>query len=268
MASDRAWRNSTGRPLSDPHWLKVHHLAKEQERAAFARRLAAYRPKRVVDLGCGAGDWLSSLNKVLPEDCELVGVDSDKDSLARVHERSLKWNRQTRTVHCDFVAQLDCIPDADLILLFNMASFVAGPLELLSSIRHQSPSALLAIRQYDGATIRYGPMAESQRSSLENALRASLMASGQFDHYSMDRTLRAIHESPFANKSVEFELYWRLAPFSDAEAEYYELSLDWLHDHISEDLQRELTLWRQREAAISGNSPAYMCEVELVALMS
>ena len=268
MPSDRAWRNKTGKPLSDPHWLQVHHRAKERERKAFAHRLAEFRPRRIVDLGCGAGDWLSSLNEVVSQDCEFVGIDSDEESLARLHERSRAWKRHTSTIHCDFIAQPDCIPTADMVLLFNIASFVVSPLELFARIRRESPAALLAIRQYDGSTIRFGPMAESQRASLESALRASLMASSQFDHYAMDRTLRAVHESNFANKRLGFELYSRFAPFSEAEAEYYELSLNWIYNHVSEELQRDLTRWRHRQPGTSENSPTYMCEVDLVALMS
>lgn len=268
MSSNRTWHNSAGRPLSDTRWLRVHHAAKEQERTAFAERLAEHEPKRIVDLGCGAGSWLSTLHRVMPHDCEFVGIDVDGDALARVHEMSLSWNRKVRTIHGDFITQPDLIPAADLILLFNMISFASEPGILLSDIRRRAPSALLALRQYDGSTIRFGPMPEFQRSAIDSSLRASLQVNPQFDHYPLDKTVAAIAASDFANVHFEFELYSRFPPFSQAEAAYYESTLDWIYEHLSGPLQRELAVWRLSQDTVSANSPTYICEVDLVALLS
>lgn len=50
--------NSEGFPLASTDWLAIHHRAKLSERGRFADRLAALKPRRIVDLGCGPGLWL------------------------------------------------------------------------------------------------------------------------------------------------------------------------------------------------------------------
>lgn len=149
-----------------------------------------------------------------------------------------------------------------------MGSFVSDIEALLSHISSAIPGATVAIRQYDGSTIRIGPMQDNQRTLVESALRASLKASGQFDHYALDRTLAAIHASPYIHKHIEFEMFSRFAPFSRSERMYIELTLDWIHDHISEDGRRELTSWRQGMTELPTDWPSYVCEVDLIAILS
>ena len=87
--------NASGKPLADALWLENHHRAKLPERTAFAKKLADLYPKRIVDLGCASGLWLELLDKLLPSDCEFIGIDSDNDILKIAKDRSKNWNRKT-----------------------------------------------------------------------------------------------------------------------------------------------------------------------------
>ena len=152
----RSWHNSAGKPLSDSKWLEVHHLAKITERAAFARKIAELCPERIVDLGCGTGQWLSLLDEVIVGKCELIGLDVDSASIDSALSRSRGWRHPSRFIKGDFVDQPSLVPPSDLTLLFNMITYVEEPKKLLSDIYSISPSGRVILRQYDGATIRFG----------------------------------------------------------------------------------------------------------------
>ena len=55
---------------------------------------------------------------------------------------------------------------------------------------------------------------------MDGSLRASLSSSAQFDHYALDRAFEAVHTSPYSNCNVDFELFYRVAPFSKEVRDY------------------------------------------------
>lgn len=225
--------NASGRPLSGPAWLEAHHRAKLPERTAFAQRLARYAPSRVIDLGCATGLWLDLLDKVVPHSCELVGVDADGESLELAAARSANWQHASQLIHADFAATPDAVPRGDLILMFNVFSYVADPGDVLASLSRRHPQARIVVRQYDGGTIRVGPLDEASRAAVESSLRASVVPSAAFSHYPMDRTYAAILSSPYAVESLEFELTQRVSPFPPEFVEYLSGTLDWMRAHLS-----------------------------------
>jgi ubiquinone/menaquinone biosynthesis C-methylase UbiE len=116
--------NAAGKPLANAKWLEAHHRAKLPERTAFARRLAALSPRRIVDLGCATGLWLGLLNEVLPADCEFIGIDGDEQALDSALQRAESWQRQFSFLKLDLEADAADIPAADLTLAFNIFSYI------------------------------------------------------------------------------------------------------------------------------------------------
>lgn len=263
-----AWHNPSGKPLSSPEWLDAHHHAKLSERADFARRLADLKPSRIVDLGCGSGQWLSLLDSVLDAECELIGIDLDADSIEIARTRSAHWNRAAQFIVADFLSCPEVVPEADLILMFNMIPYIEDPLLLISSLKAASSDGVLAIRQYDGFTIRFGPMKARTRVRIEDSLFVAVSNSSQFDHYSLDRAFEAVSQSPYRNRSIEFEFFQRVSPFDGHYLKYLELTFDWLQQYLSEDSRKELMAWRRLVADASASHGIYSYEVDLVAILS
>jgi len=261
------WRNSTGRPLASDDWLAAHHRAKRRERHDFAKRLAQSKPDRVVDLGCATGLWLETLHATMPQTCEFIGLDSDPASLAIARERATCWKRKTAFELCDLDSEHAAIPDADLTLIFNMFSYLSDPTELLGYLADRANSGIVAIRQYDGAALRFGPMDTGSRKIIETSLYVSLAASQQFQYYDMDRAFSAINAAPFCHRSVEFELFARTSPFSADFLEYYEGTMNWTLQLISPDAAQLLREW-QNGITTSIDGDRYFFEVDLVAMLS
>jgi SAM-dependent methyltransferase len=261
------WRNSTGYPLSSPAWLEAHHRAKLRERTEYALGLTLCQPTRVVDLGCATGLWLDVLNDVLPPSCEFVGLDCDPEALAAAQLRSERWLRKTTFELCDLSSDADAIPGADLTLVFNLFSYLPDPQEFLANLSKRDGHGLVAIRQYDGAALRFGPMDVDARSAVEASLRAAVSTSREFNHYDMDAVFVAVSASPLSIGRIEFELFQRVVPFPADFLAYYEGMVDWTLAQLSDHAQDLLGAWLA--APMNGAGPArYFFEIDLTAVLS
>lgn len=180
--------NSSGKPLADIIWLENHHRAKLPERTAFAKRLVELHPKSIVDLGCASGLWLELLNQLLPDDCEFIGIDSDSESLSIAANKSKDWNRKSSFIQLDIEKDALNIPPSNLTLAFNIFPYIQDLDKFINVLSRRVPRGTLVIRQYDGASIRFGPMNTAMRQKMEIELRAATENSQKFHHYDLDRT--------------------------------------------------------------------------------
>lgn len=257
--------NSTGKPLANAIWLQNHHLAKIPERTAFAQRLAELNPKKVVDLGCATGLWLELLNHILPNDCEFVGIDSDEEAINLAFKRSIDWERKVSFMKLNLEDEARHIPAADLTLAFNIFPYIKDIDTFISILSARTPRGVLAIRQYDGASIRFGPMSTSERQEMEIALRVATENSQKFRHYDLDRTFTALRKSGYVHGDYEFELFQRSSPFDEDFVPYYEGTLLWTCQHLSEKASQHLKKWMAEDPLLANR---YFYEVDLVALLS
>lgn len=264
------WHNESGRPLASDTWLEAHHQAKLPERTAFAKLIAQRAPRRVVDLGCGPGLWLELLKNELSEDCELIGIDTDESLLETARGRASRWHEPRTFELLDFEANPDALPHADIFLAFNVFPYVSDPARLLEAIRSKlCAGGCLIVRQYDGSLLRMGPMNDHDRQSIDASLMASVVGSGQFKHYDLDRVFLSIASSAFESKMVDFEVFRRVAPYPPEFQDYLANTIEWTRKYISDDARDRLDRWLQAWGGrTSDSSPAYFMEVDLVAWLS
>ncbi|MGN0797601.1 MAG: class I SAM-dependent methyltransferase [Christensenellales bacterium] len=257
--------NSTGKPLAGAEWLKIHHQAKLNERIAFAKKLVSLKPKSIVDLGCATGLWLDLFNQLLPSECEFIGIDSDKESLDIALCRSKSWGRKVTFLQLDLEKDAILIPPSDLTLAFNIFPYINnldGFIKILSS---RVPRGMLAVRQYDGASIRFGPMKTSERQKIELDLRIATENSQKFNHYDLDRTFSVLRKSNYKLCEYGFELFERTGPFTADFMPYYNETLDWTKQNLSEISSKYLEKWIDEDPF---GINRYFYEVDLVALLS
>lgn len=255
--------NPSGRPLASAEWLKAHHRAKLPERRAFVRNLAGRSPKRLVDLGCGTGLWLSLFDEFLPPSCEFIGVDSDPDALALAEKCAYAWKRRASFELIDVDAEAGAIPEGDMTLSFNLFQYLADPAELLTTLADQRGT--VAVRQYDGAALRFGPMDPGVRDLIERSLLAAVGTSEQFRHYDMDRVFELLSASPFSHREIDFELFTRTSPFPDEFLDYYRSTLEWTLGLVPVDAQQELQSWLEEDPLATRR---YFFEVDLTGILS
>jgi len=260
-----SWENPSGAPLADGDWLEVHHLAKLPERLAFAEKMAKLRPKTVVDLGCATGLWLELLHKTFPADTKFIGIDADQASIDKAAARAKDWGREVEFMCLDLNTQVDLIPAADLTIAFNTFNYIKDLPGLLGKLAARNPRGTLVVRQYDGDSIRFGPMRTAERQQMETALFQALANNDSFDHYDLDRTFEAIENSPYADKKLHFELFERTRPFSPGLDAYYRNKMEYFHGELSGAAANQFRAWIDKNAT---DPNGYFFEVDLVAWLS
>ena len=257
--------NSIGKPLADANWLEIHHLAKLPERVSFAKRLAALNPRSVVDLGCASGLWLELLDRFFPSECEFVGIDSDQESLNIAIKKSNSWKRKVSFLKLDLENDVLQIPPSDLTLAFNIFPYIKDLDAFVKALSLRTSKGTLAVRQYDGASIRFGPMKTLDRQNMESDLRLALEVSQKFHHYDLDRTFNSLRNSAYEYCEYGFEMFERISPFTDDFIPYYKETLNWTGQHLSVASAERFFKWISEDPLMLNQ---YFYEVDLVALLS
>lgn len=263
----KKWNNLSGRPLSSSNWLLEHHIAKLPERVEFIKRLFTnFKPKTIVDLGCGTGLWLEVIKDFVSDDCILIGIDSDINAINEAKEKSKKWNQNISFIHKDFINSND-IPNADLYLAFNILSYIDNTNSFIEGLRNRlNHNGKLVIRQYDGAAIRFGPMDHELRINIEKVLFNSINNSEIFKHYNLDRAYDVIEKSSFNQKEIQFELFQRSSPYPEDFLKYYQNTIKWTINYLSANMSKELEKWYK--LYLEENNPSYFYEVDLVTILT
>ncbi len=259
------WANATGQALSSATWLEVHHRAKLSERTRFARSLVSYQPRKLVDLGCGTGLWLDTIDKILPRECKFIGIDSDPGSLALAQARASSWGREVEFIHCDLVRDFHRVPSADLMLAFNLLPYIPNALAILKHFREKRKVGRLVIRQYDGGTMRIGPLPSNDRQAIETSLHTTIRERSEPSHYDIDRAYQLAHASGLQIEKLNFELTQRHAPFSPEFADYLAGTVEWLKERLADDARM---LFEQDLPPGAGPAPLYFLQADLIAVLS
>jgi len=260
-----SWENPSGAPLADSSWLEVHHLAKLPERLAFAEKMAKLRPKTVVDLGCATGLWLELLHQTFPADTKFIGIDADQASIDAAAARAANWGREVEFLKLDLNKDWDKIPAADLTIAFNTFNYIKDLPGLLTALSHRTPKGTLVVRQYDGDSIRFGPMKTAERQLMESALYQALAKNDTFDHYDLDRTYEALENADYADKKLHFELFERTRPFSKGLAAYYRNKVEYFHSELTGEAAEQFGAWIEKNAT---DPNGYFYEVDLIGWLS
>lgn len=259
------WANATGHALSSASWLEVHHRAKLSERTRFARSLVPYQPRKLVDLGCGTGLWLDTIDKVLPCECKFIGIDSDPESLVLAQARASSWDREVEFIDCDLVKDFHRVPSADLMLAFNLLPYTPNAPEILKHLREKGKVGRLIIRQYDGGTMRIGPLPSDDRKAIETSIYTTTRDRNEPSHYDIDRAYQLAHTSGLQIEKLDFELTQRHAPFSPEFADYLAGTVEWLKERLSDDARMR---FEQDLPIEAGGAPLYFLQVDLIAVLS
>ncbi|MDR1718067.1 MAG: hypothetical protein LBS20_19695 [Prevotella sp.] len=146
---------------------------------------------------------------------EFIGIDSDEELLNMAIQRSNSWQRKVSFLIMDLELDASRISPGNLTLAFNIFPYIENLDLFIKTLSQRTPRGTLAVRQYDGASIRFGPMPSSKRQAIETKLRIATESSKRFNHYDLDRTYSIFRKSPYQQGFYEFELFERSSPFSD-----------------------------------------------------
>jgi hypothetical protein len=157
------------------------------------------------------------------------------------------------------------LPQADLTMLFNVSSYVDDLDEMFRCLSLRPGH--LAVRQYDGAALRFGPMDPEDRALIEESHRQAVKERCEFRHYDLDRLYATIERAPFAQRDISFELFARSNPFPEDCLDYLAGTMWWMFSYLSDDATERLDSWWS-DRQLDPTLPIYFTEVDLCAILS
>lgn len=259
------WHNNSNKPLSSVEWLNIHHNAKLKEREEFIKKTFPEDVKSIMDLGSGPGLWLDLIHKNIHKNCKLIGVDVDSNAIELLKEKFAKWDRETCYIQCDLDKDIESLPKVDIILIFNIFCFFEDPLLILNKLKNKlNDGGKIIIRQYDGGTMRFGPMEEELRQNLNSSIYSAVSGSKQFNHYDIDRIINIIHKSNFENIQMEFETIQKFYPYTKEFELYLTETIKWNIEYSSNIVKSKLNEWYNANKLKN----SYFLEVDLVSILS
>jgi hypothetical protein len=157
---------------------------------------------------------------------------------------------------------LEQIPEADLTLAFNIFPYIPDADRFLEILYSLNQANRIVVRQYDGGTMRIGPMPVDDRAAMDSSLQASLNSSSEFSHYDLDRTYSAIRNSSYTLEDVDLEVTQRIAPFPQEFVDYFDGTVAWISEHLSEEARRGLSRIVSKD-----RTRLYFAELDLTAVL-
>lgn len=163
--------------------LRLQSLVWEPAARELLAGLPGPRPRRVVDLGCGALGWLRVLSEYVGPGGRVVGTDIDPDLLARAQEFADEEGLGNVALVCDdlFTTGLET-GRFDLV----HARFQAAPLgrgeQIVAVMRSLvAPGGTVVLEEPDSSSWRFNPAAPATEALVRLVVNAFRRSGGDFD---------------------------------------------------------------------------------------
>lgn len=146
--------NSTGCAFSEENWLDKHHAVKARLRTDMMMTLPIGPGDRILDIGCGTGNWTILAAERAGLHGRVTGLDIDRAALDLAElKRQAHPLRSTMTFHHGSLNTLRVpLTHYNIVLLFNVLSYAEHPLQYLADIITRiGPRAKIIIKDTDAS---------------------------------------------------------------------------------------------------------------------
>ncbi len=127
--------NPVGKPFSSINWLDKHHSIKSRVRAELICKLPISPNSKILDMGCGTGQWSFLLAEKVGHKGIIVGVDQDNESIKLAKEKlSNHYLKDSISFKCEHIEKFNTDIKFDLIVLFNSLSYLSNPLKFINTL--------------------------------------------------------------------------------------------------------------------------------------
>jgi arsenite methyltransferase len=153
---------STGHAQSGTGWLDAHFTACQPEYEAMLRSVGLQSGWQVLDAGCGSGSFLPLMSELVGATGRVTALDLAPENIAAVDHRLVGW-RLVCPVET-WVGSLAALPfpdDAfDALWCAAVSQYLTDD-ELMAALaefrRVVRPGGLVAIKEFNGAVLHFGP---------------------------------------------------------------------------------------------------------------
>lgn len=240
--------NSAGNDYSTNDWLDNHHAIKSRIRAELVHSLPIATGSRILDLGCGTGNWTFMLAEKTGHAGNVVGVDCDRETIAIAERRrELHYLRDSITFNECEILQFKSSEKFDSVILFNAISYIRDIGGLFAVIRDLlSPGGSLYIKDSDLGTDFFWPVdVNLYHNAMCEIEKYALDAVEGYDPFCARKLPKYIRENGYIITSTISQSHTFVGPIDAKEQVYIRENGLMISDYLNKIGQKELSeAWR------------------------
>ncbi len=154
------YTSKSGKLFSDKKWLENHHAIKSRLRSELVHKLPIFDGDKVLDIGCGTGDWSLLVADKVGHKGKVIGIDIDEESIELANRKKNNHYHRSQVIFLvKKLSELEVVNKFDVIVIFNCLSYISDPSSLLiESLKHIKPGGRIIIKDSDLASDFFWPV--------------------------------------------------------------------------------------------------------------
>jgi ubiquinone/menaquinone biosynthesis C-methylase UbiE len=169
-------RNFTNSSYSRHDWLDNHHAIKSRMRSELIGKLPLIAGDRILDFGCGTGNWAILAAERVGLHGEVLGIDCDRDTLEHAEQRRVTHPLK-EAIRFELADITTCELDLgiyDGIFLFNVLSYLRSAEDVVKRVcDSMKRTGRLYIKDSDLQSDFFWPVPYDLYSALVSAVTSS-----------------------------------------------------------------------------------------------
>ena len=217
------YKNLSGKPYTTNNWLDNHHAVKSRLRTELVHKLPIIPGSKILDIGCGTGLWTLLFAERVGHKGTVVGVDQDYSTIELAEQRrSTHYLSSNITFKCSDTLKLDLLEKFDLIVLFNVLSYIEDPLDLLISLRNfLNENGTILIKDSDIGSDFYWPVdVDLYHRLMINISKYQTMKIENYDPLFARKVPGIIKQCGFSNIQITSQSFSFCFPVDSQERKY------------------------------------------------
>ncbi len=244
------YSNFEGKPFSSTNWLDKHHSIKSRIRAELIHQLPITSSSKILDIGCGTGQWSLLLAEKIGHKGIVVGVDQDNESIKLAKKKLLNHYLQDNIIFkCENIQNFTTDMKFDLIVLFNSLSYISKPLEFINSLsKHLNKNGAILIKDTDLGSDFFWPInIELYHKLMLEINKLNTKKINNYDPFFARKIPNLLYKSHFSRFETFLQSFSFSYPVDLLEREYIANNADMIHKLASNnDNSIETEEWKKQ----------------------
>lgn len=242
--------NSSNKPFSSTTWLDSHHSIKSRIRAELIHRLPINSGAKVLDIGCGTGQWSFLLAERVGHKGMIVGIDPDND-IIKIAEDKRKNHYLNKNIifKCNNMWNFHTDIKFDLIILFNSLSYISNPLQFIQHLpQYLERDGAVLIKDTDIGSDFFWPInIELYHKLMMNINHLDIKRIDDYDPFFARKIPQLLHKTCFSNFETFLQSFSFCYPVDAQEREYIANNAFMISNLASKNTNsQEIEEWKQQ----------------------
>lgn len=274
MAQNHNYKSKTGKSFSHKSWLDDHHSIKSKLRWELLKKLPIEPGGRILDVGCGTGNWTFLLADITGHKGSVIGIDIDQESISAANEKLEKYHtNESVSFFCRHPIEFITDKKFDSIVIFNTLSYINEPEIIIEYLKQfLAEGGRIYIKDSDASSDYFWPIDMQLYCTLIKNVNGEVMENDghMYDPFFARKIPKLLHKTGFNNFTFVTQSFSFSYPFSAKEESYIRANAKIISDiarqvgHIEESIKWEQRFTKNTEDSIFTNPEFIYATTEFV----